>query len=67
MRPWIGWPAPAQASTAKIRLTWTEWCAFQQHTQQAERRRRDGTPFSDRELARLSFERWRYQTGRFVP
>jgi hypothetical protein len=67
MHPWSGWPALAHASTAKTRLTWSEWCAFQQRTQHTEKRRQDGLPFSDRELARLSFERWLYQTGRLVP
>ena len=67
MHPWTGWPALSRASTAKTRLTWTEWCAFQQCAQQAEKRRQDGIPFSDRELAYLAFERWLYQTGRLVP
>jgi hypothetical protein len=51
MRTWEGWlPASAMANT--FRLTWDKWCALQ--------RRQEGIPFSDRELARLSFVRWLY-------
>jgi hypothetical protein len=44
----------------KSRLTWDEWCALQRRHMGLEQRRQAGIPFSDRELARLSFVRWLY-------
>jgi hypothetical protein len=66
MRAWIGWTA-ALASAGMTAPTWEAWRACQQHTlrrqQQWHKRHQEGSPFSERELARLSFERWLYQRG----
>jgi hypothetical protein len=51
MQVWKGWTATAGAPT------WAEWCARQQGTRRDERRRQEGVPFSQWELARLSFVR----------
>jgi len=59
MHTWEGWlPASEMANT--FRLTWDEWCALQRRRMDLEQRRQEGIPFSDRELARLSFVRWLY-------
>jgi hypothetical protein len=58
MEDWKGWTATAGA------LTWDEWCARQQSVLRGEQHRRQDVPFSERELTRLSFVRWLYQTGR---
>jgi hypothetical protein len=66
MQAWRGWAATAAAPTAGP-LTWAEWCARQQDALRDEQRRQQGVQFSERELAHLSFVRWRYQTGRLDP
>jgi hypothetical protein len=48
-------------------LTWAEWCAWQQRTLRDEERCHEGMRLTDRELARLSFVRWLYQTGGLGP
>lgn len=48
-------------------LTWAEWCARQQRILRNEQRQREGVPFSEQELARLSFVRWLCHTGRLDP
>jgi hypothetical protein len=62
MQAWNGWTAAAYPSSKP--LSWTEWCASQQRTVHEEQRRQESLPFSERELACLSFVRWLYQTGR---
>ena len=73
MRAWRGWTATsASAGTAGTggitALSWEAWCAWQQRLLGSEQDRHgcphESRPFSDRELARLSFVRWLYQTGR---
>ena len=63
---WQGWTATAVAPTTAA-PTWAEWCARQQGPPRDEQRRQEGVPFSERELARLSFVRWLCQTGRLDP
>jgi hypothetical protein len=70
MQAWMGWTA-ASAPGVKTALTWNEWCGYQQRILGGEKhqqaRQQESIPFSDRELARLSFVRWLYQTGRLDP
>jgi hypothetical protein len=66
MQAWKGWTASAVVPGARP-LTWAEWCAQLQSGRWDERSRREGASFSERELARLSFVRWLYQTGRLEP
>ncbi|HEV2458080.1 MAG TPA: hypothetical protein VGS80_06910 [Ktedonobacterales bacterium] len=69
MQTWNGWTATAGAPTTAA-PTWAEWCARHQGTlRNAERRQQDeqSVPFSERELARLSFVRWLWQSGRLDP
>jgi len=68
MRSWMGWRV-APATLTKAAPTWTQWCDLQQHRRRAERpqRHENDKPFGERELARLSFVRWLYQSGRLAP
>ena len=70
MHAWTGWAAASQTA-GKTAPTWDEWCAGQRRllgTEQREHsRQHERMPFSERELARLSFVRWLYQTGRLDP
>jgi hypothetical protein len=70
MHAWRGWTAAAQTAV-KTASTWDEWCAWQRRLlgseQHQQARQHESSPFSQRELARLSFVRWRYQTGRLNP
>jgi hypothetical protein len=56
---WKGWTATTGART------WDEWCAQQQGA--LRNQQRQDVPFSERELACLSFMRWLYQAGRLDP
>jgi len=76
MRAWGGWTAAsASAGTADTgrvtALSWEAWCARQQRLVGSEQDRdvcpHDSSPFSDRELPRLSFVHWLYQSGRLDP
>lgn len=72
MQAWRGWTATAAAPTAPTAhatraLTWAEWCAWQQRALHHEGRYHEGMQLTDRELARLSFVRWLYQTGGLGP
>ena len=70
MQTWRGWAA-IPAPGVKTAFTWEEWRGFQvrilgrEKHQQA--RQQESMPFSKRELARLSFVRWLYQSGRLDP
>ena len=72
MEPWnlpsqppSPWPLPATMAP-RARLTWQEWQAWQ--ARHALRSQEPAcVPFSDRALARLSFVRWLYRTGRLGP
>jgi hypothetical protein len=66
MQAWKGWTATAVAPSIRP-LTWSEWCIRQQGTLRDEQDRRQGVPFSARELAHLSFLCWLCQTGRLDP
>ena len=70
MQAWKGWTTTS-ASTAAATLTWNDWCVLQRrllrHAQRGPGREGESSPFSDRELARLSFTRWLYQRGRLDP
>lgn len=58
------WPLTA-THLPNARPSWAEWSALQ--ARRIERQRRFGDlPFSDRELARLTFLRWLYQTDRLA-
>ena len=63
---WTGWTATTPTPTIRA-LTWAEWCARQQRALRDEQRQQQGIPFSERELACLSFVRWLCQTGRLGP
>lgn len=66
MQAWRGWTATTVAPTADA-PTWAEWCARQHGTRRDEPRGQKDLPFSEQELARLSFVRWLCQTGRLDP
>jgi hypothetical protein len=67
MQVWRGWRATL-ASAVTAAPTWDDWCACQQRLLRCALRepkpKEESSPFSDRELARLSFARWLYQRGR---
>jgi hypothetical protein len=67
MHAWKGWTAASDTAVSAT-VTWDEWRTHQQRMLgRADRqplRQRESVVFSDRELARLSFVRWLYQTGR---
>jgi hypothetical protein len=70
MQVWRGMRA-LSASAAIAAPTWDDWRACQQRlVRRAEPEREaaeESSPFSDPELARLSFARWLYQRGRLDP
>lgn len=66
MQAWKGWIATSK-SAATAAPTWEQWSAYQARQRNSEQRQQEGSLFSDRELARLSFTRWLYQTGRLDP
>ena len=69
MQVWRGWTATAATPTTRTTraLTWAEWCAWQQRTLHDGERCHEGMRLTTRELARLSFVRWLYQTGGLGP
>jgi hypothetical protein len=70
MQVWRGWRATS-ASAATVAPTWNDWCACQRRllcrTQYEPGREEESSPFSNRELARLTFARWLYQRGHLDP
>jgi hypothetical protein len=70
MQIWKGWAAESE-TVARAALTWRDWCAKLQHELVHElpppEHQRPASSLSDRELARLAFLRWLYDTGRIVP
>jgi hypothetical protein len=70
MQAWMGWRATA-ASAATAAPTWDDWRASQQRLLRRSQGDlapdEESSPFSNRELARLSFARWLYQRGRLDP
>jgi hypothetical protein len=66
----MGWTA-TWAPTGITAPTWDEWCARQRRLLRGKEHRRgpgqECSPFSGRELARLSFVRWLYQRGHLDP
>jgi hypothetical protein len=70
MHAWTGWMAASQTA-GKTAPTWDEWCAGQRRLLGSKQRppscQHENSPFSERELAHLSFVRWLYQTGRLDP
>ena len=70
MRTWTGWISTS-AHAANIALTWDEWCARQRRSLSDEERnqpsQKDNMPFTERQLARLSFVRWLYLRGCLEP
>jgi hypothetical protein len=67
MHAWRGWAATTGEASAARAITWSDWCARQQDTLRAERYREQGVPFSEQQLARLSFVQWLHHTGRPSP
>lgn len=74
MQVWKGWMATSATTSVPAVTaapTWSDWCARQrcilsgENQQQACQQER--SQFSDRELARLSFVRWLYQSGCLDP
>jgi hypothetical protein len=66
MQVWNGWTVAREAPTFKA-PRWDEWLAQLQHVQQAGYHQQKDLPFSEREMARLTFLRWLYLTGRLDP
>jgi hypothetical protein len=64
MQAWKGWGVAGSTTKA---FTWAEWCAVAQRTLRDEERGHDRMRFTDKELARLAFVRWRYQVGHLGP
>ena len=67
MQAWKGWTATA-ASAVTAAPTWNDWRVLQRRLlrspESQTESKEENSPFSDRELARLSFARWLYQRGR---
>jgi hypothetical protein len=69
MQAWRGRTAAAQTAV-KTASTWDKWCTCQRRPLGSEHARQhdnDSSPFSERELAHLSFVRWLHQTGHLDP
>jgi hypothetical protein len=70
MQAWRGRTAAAQTAV-KTASTWDKWCTCQRRPLGSEQRehprQHESSPFSERELAHLSFVRWLYQTGHLDP
>jgi|GEM_PF-867564 len=70
MQVWSGWRVTS-VSAATAAPTWDDWRAYQRRLLCCAQRElgsaEESSPFSDRELARLSFARWLYQRGRLDP
>jgi hypothetical protein len=68
MQAWRGWRATSASAAAP---TWDDWRACQRRLLPCAQREpgadEESSPFSDRELARLSFTRWLYQRGHLDP
>ena len=66
MQAWKSWSV-ASAIGGNPAPTWDEWCARLRRIRRDELRRQacqqDSIPFSQRELAHLSFIRWLYLSG----
>jgi hypothetical protein len=67
MQIWRGWTTISVPAVTSV-PTWEEWCASQRRIlsggeKHQQARQPESGPFSDRELARLSFLRWLYQQG----
>lgn len=76
MHVWKGWAVAVESDTArKTALSWGEWRAYHQRVlgieQDAQARehapQQESVALSERELTRLAFVRWLYQTGRLDP
>jgi hypothetical protein len=63
METWKGWMA-ASAPAVQRAPTWEQWRAYQARRMGGGMPQQEGAAFSERELARLSFLRWAYRTGR---
>jgi len=70
LRTWKSWSV-ASATNGNRAPTWDEWCARLRRTRSGEKRQQacqqDNVPFSQREIARLSFVRWLYLRGSLDP
>jgi hypothetical protein len=70
MQTWKSWSV-ASAIDGNPAPTWDEWCARLRRIRSGEKRQQvcqhDNMPFSQRELARLSFVRWLYLRGCLDP
>jgi hypothetical protein len=70
MQIWKSWSVAA-AIGGNPAPTWDEWCARLRRIRSGEMRQQacqqDNMPFSQRELARLSFIRWLYLRGNLEP
>lgn len=56
------WPLPTLPPPA-ARPTWNDWLRQQEHRAHRDSNPPAAAPFSERELARLRFQRWLYETG----
>jgi hypothetical protein len=66
MPAWRGWTATSAPGVITA-PTWEEWCVRQRRVLGCERHQQESISLGERELARLSFVRWLYQTGRLDP
>lgn len=70
MRTWRGWATMVETPTAQA-LTWSEWRARSERIQPDAQPVMEPHPerplLTERELARLSFVRWLYESGRIGP
>lgn len=66
MEVWKGWMAASEPAKTSA-FTWEQWVAHQAHRLASAKCSSEGSPLSDRQLARLSFVRWLCHTGRLDP
>lgn len=70
MQSWKSWSV-ASAIGGNLAPTWDEWCARLRRIRSGEMRKQacqqNSVPFSQRELAHLSFIRWLYLRGCLEP
>lgn len=70
MQPWKSWSV-ASAIGGNPAPTWDEWYARLRRIRSGEIRKQacqqNNMPFSQRELARLTFVRWLYRSGCLEP
>jgi hypothetical protein len=63
MQVWKGWAAESDTAARAV-LTWEDWCTRLRRELPPPEHQRPGSSLNGRELARLAFLRWLYDTDR---